>query len=320
MNFKWGKAEAWACQTVEKDGKFYLYVTLIGKNPGWGRCIGVAVSDSPTGPFVDAKGAPLVTDKTTLSPNGWDDIDPTVLVDGDGAPWMVWGNPNCYMVKLKPNMIDMDGPIKKLPMPNYTEGPRLYKHDGIYYLLYSGFAWQWTGKKTCYATAKKITGPWTYRGVLVNTAKGCSALHTGVVDFKGRSYYFSHNADLVLNGVKGGPTKGWGTLRSIFVQYLYHLPDGSLRTDPDAAGVVVPMQKVPPPPPFPEPVKNKSDEGVIVTQNVGFAPQAWSGEPIIATVDNPYYKATYCASFNANQNCEFMGQTFKFMKTSRWTA
>jgi len=75
-------------------------------------------------------------------------------------------------------------------------------------------------------------------------------------------------------------------------------------------GVTVPMRDVPPPP-FPEPVKNKSDEGVIVTQNAGFMPQSWPGKPIIATVDNPYYKATYCASFNANRNCEFMGQTFQ---------
>jgi hypothetical protein len=92
-----------------------------------GKAIGVAVSDSPTGPFVDARGSALVTDAATPSPNAWDDIDPTVFIDDEGTAWMAWGNPNCYLAKLKPNMIEIDGSIQKIDLPDYTEGPWLYK-------------------------------------------------------------------------------------------------------------------------------------------------------------------------------------------------
>jgi len=188
-DFEWVLTDAWASQAVEKDGKYYYYVTLQRISPRQ-RCIGVAVSDSPTGPFVDARGEPLITDQMTPSPNPWDDIDPTVLFDEEGTAWMAWGNPNCYMVKLKPNMIEIDGPIMTIPLPNYTEGPWFHKHNGIYYLIYSGFAWQWTGKKTCYATSDKITGPWKYRGILAETMKPSPSMHVGVIDFKGKSSTF----------------------------------------------------------------------------------------------------------------------------------
>ena len=59
---------AWAAQTVERDGKFYYYVTMQGQKPYSGYAIGVAVSDSPTGPFVDAIGKPIVCD--TMTDNG----------------------------------------------------------------------------------------------------------------------------------------------------------------------------------------------------------------------------------------------------------
>ena len=48
-----------------------------------GGATGVAVSDSPTGPFHDALGHRLVT-------TGWGDIAPTVYIDDDGTPWLAW--------------------------------------------------------------------------------------------------------------------------------------------------------------------------------------------------------------------------------------
>jgi beta-xylosidase len=130
---------AWAAQVVEKGGKFYFYATVQHDGSHNGKAIGVAVSDSPTGPFVDARGSALVT---TPSPNGWDDIDPTVFIDDDGTAWLAWGNPNCYLAKLKPNMTEFDGPIQKTYVPNYAEGPWLHKRGDIYYLAYAAFAHQ----------------------------------------------------------------------------------------------------------------------------------------------------------------------------------
>lgn len=67
-DFSWGVGEAWASQVVEKDGKFYYYTTVQAGSPYNSKVVGVAVSDSPTGPFVDPRGTPLVTDDMT--PNG----------------------------------------------------------------------------------------------------------------------------------------------------------------------------------------------------------------------------------------------------------
>ena len=61
-DFEWAEPDsAWAAQCVERNGKFYMYVTLVPAATG-GRAIGVGVSDSPTGPFKDAIGKLLGQD------------------------------------------------------------------------------------------------------------------------------------------------------------------------------------------------------------------------------------------------------------------
>ena len=84
-DFSWAKGEAWASQVIERDGKFYWYVT-VEHNTIPGKSIGVAVSDSPTGPFADARGSALITNDMTTEYTKirWDDIDPTVFIDDDG--------------------------------------------------------------------------------------------------------------------------------------------------------------------------------------------------------------------------------------------
>ena len=66
-DFSWaeGNNSAWAAQAIEKDGKFYFYAPVKHKEPDRGFAIGVGVSDSPTGPFVDARGSALVTNSMT---------------------------------------------------------------------------------------------------------------------------------------------------------------------------------------------------------------------------------------------------------------
>lgn len=222
-NFTWGDKDAWAAQVVERNGKFYLYVTVTGKNPYGGRNIGVAVSDSPTGPFVDARGTPLIRDNMTNNGKVWDDIDPTVLIDDDGQAYLSWGNPICYLVKLKSNMTEIDGEIKMITPPNYAEGPWLHKRNGIYYLTYPAFVAPVGSEQICYATATNINGPWTYRGVLTGTAKNSYTIHPGIVEYKGQSYLFYHNATLTLNGQ--GPATG---RRSVCVEYLCYNADGTI--------------------------------------------------------------------------------------------
>ncbi|MBP5585561.1 MAG: family 43 glycosylhydrolase, partial [Lentisphaeria bacterium] len=123
---------AWAAQVVQKGDKFYWYVTYGNKN-GQGNSIGVAIADSPIGPFKPVE-KPVITDDMTTG----NDIDPTVLIDDDGTAWLAWGQTS-YLAKLKDNMCEIDGEIINLGLQSYIEGPWLYKRNGLYYNIYAGF-------------------------------------------------------------------------------------------------------------------------------------------------------------------------------------
>lgn len=201
-DFTWAVGEAWASQVVEKDGKFYYYTTVQAGEPYTGKAIGVAVSDSPTGPFMDAIGAPLIHDKMTDngSRGWWNDIDPTVLVDGDDI-WLCWGNGTCFLAKLKPNMIELESRIEVLTLPRFVEGPWLHKRGNIYYLTYAGMG---GGRENVqYATSDSMHGPWTYRGELTHMAENSFTIHPGIAEFNGKNYLFYHSAVLTIDGISG---------------------------------------------------------------------------------------------------------------------
>ncbi len=306
-DFKWATRDAWAAQVVQKNGKFYLYTTVQHGPPIGGKAIGVAVSDSPTGPFKDARGSALVTDPDTPGPYGWDDIDPTVLIDDDGTAWLAWGNPNCHLAKLKPNMTEIDGPIRSINVPNYTEGPWLQKRKGLYYLFYPAFAHQGMGEMICYAIAKKITGPWTYQGVLTGNAKGSYTIHPGVVDFKGQTYFFYHNATLTLNGQGGAVGR-----RAVCAEYLFYNPDGTIQPiQQTIEGLSVPPNRNAAKTENSAVKSAASDSGVRVTQEKGSDPRMWPGKPALTTVADPYNLAPLAVSFNTNGRPSSIGQTFK---------
>ena len=220
-DFAWAKDAAWASQVIEREGKFYWYAP-VSHETIHGMAIGVAVSDSPTGPFHDARGSALITnDMTTATKISWDDIDPTVFIDDDNQAWLFWGNTKCYYAKLKANMTELDGPIQILTpdLPNYTEAPWLHKHGNLYYLSYaSGFP-----ERISYATAPKITGPWTPRGVIAEVAGNSNTIHQAIIDFKGHSYFIYHN------GATQTPRIGSSYRRSVCIDYLYYNPDGTIK-------------------------------------------------------------------------------------------
>ncbi len=221
--FKWAKRDAWAGHVIERAGKFYWYVPMSVEQPH-GFALGVAVSDSPTGPFVDALGKPLVTSDMTPNPTNpegmvvsWDDIDPAVFIDTDGQAYLFWGNTNLYWARLKPSMTELDGPIQRITnLPRYTEAPWVHKRGDLYYLSYAtGFP-----ERTAYATADKVTGPWTHRGLVADLAGNCNTNHQAIIEFKGRSYIVYHN---------GGTLTGGSFRRSVCVDYLDYNPDGTIR-------------------------------------------------------------------------------------------
>lgn len=216
-DFAWAKGDAWASQVIERNGKFYWYVAVEhGKIHG--KAIGIAIADSPSGPFKDALGKALITnDMTTKTNISWDDIDPTVWIDDDGQAYLFWGNTVCNYVKLKENMIEMDGSIITIDLPNFTEAPWVHKHNGWYYLSY---AFQFP-EKIAYAMSKSINGPWEYKGILNEVAGNSNTNHQSIIDFKGKSYFIYHNGSI--------PTEGGSFRRSVCVDRLYYNPDGTMK-------------------------------------------------------------------------------------------
>ena len=216
-DFAWAKGEAWASQVIEKNGKFYWYVA-VEHGTIHGKSIGIAVSDSATGPFKDALGKALITnDMTTQTKISWDDIDPSVIIDDDGQAYLFWGNTVCNYVKLKENMIEMDGPIQTIDLPNFTEAPWIHKHKDWYYLSY---AYQFP-EKIAYAMSKSVNGPWEYKGILNELAGNSNTNHQAIIDFKGKSYFIYHNGAI--------PTEGGSFRRSVCADRLYYNEDGTMK-------------------------------------------------------------------------------------------
>ena len=185
-DFPWRSREngGWAIQTVERNGKYYLYAPLHGHG------IGVLVADSPYGPFKDPLGKPLVWDQ-----NNWFDIDPTVYTDDDGQAYMYWGNPHTFWAKLGEDMISLTSEVTKLPhIPNYQEGPWFYKRNGHYYL---GFASTCCPEALGYAMSDSPTGPWEWKGYIMQPTQRDRGNHPGICDYKGHSYVFGQNYDLM---------------------------------------------------------------------------------------------------------------------------
>lgn len=217
-DFEWAVDDAWAAEVIEKDGKFYWYTTVSHNDEHRGKAIGVAVSDSPTGPFVDARGSALITnDMTTDVEISWDDIDPTVFIDDDGQAYLFWGNTQCYYAKLKDNMIELDSEIMKIDLPHFTEAPWIHKKNGYYYLSY---AYQFP-EKTAYAMATDIEGPYYFQGIINEVAGNTNTNHQAIIEYKGRDYFIYHTGVI--------PTKGGSYRRSVSIDYLYYNPDGTIK-------------------------------------------------------------------------------------------
>lgn len=212
--FAWAKSDAYAADVVKHGGRFYLYAPVKHATVK-GMAIGVAVADSPTGPFRDARGSALITnDMTRETPNDWDDIDPAVFVDDDGQAYLYFGNKVLKYAKLKPNMIELDGPIQTVGLFEFEEAPYLHKRNGVYYLSYaSGLP-----EVLAYATGPSPTGPWTYRGKFMEKNKVTHTIHQAFADFNGKSYLFYHN-DMLSNA---------DFRRSVAVEEFRYGSDGSI--------------------------------------------------------------------------------------------
>jgi len=222
--FKWADGHsAWAPQCIARNNRFYFYCPTIFK----GRmAIGVAVADSPLGPFVDPLGKPLIY---RGNPG---DYDPSVFIDDDGQAYLYWGgNGPCYYVKLNEDMISTSGDIQTAsidftgtpPEASYTEGPWLWKKNGHYYL-----AW---ASRCCpegigYAMSDSPTGPWRCKGTIMDPHPHSDGNHPGIIEYQGTSYVFGLNYELFFT-LQGHRRKL--ERRSVCVKTMSYNPDGTIQ-------------------------------------------------------------------------------------------
>jgi hypothetical protein len=190
------------------DDRYYWYVPVheaaSGANDKFG--IGVAVSDSPTGPWTDHAGGPIVSQRLP-TPNTIHNIDPTVLVDGAGEDrrvFMYWGSfGSLRQIELGQDMKTPVGDVRSVTgLTGFFEAPWLFERDGTYYLAYAGNNAGPASPCTpasyhaciAYATAPSAEGPWTYRGTILPPVSSTTS-HPGIVELNGEWWIAYHTAD-----------------------------------------------------------------------------------------------------------------------------
>ena len=212
-----GEGYMWAPGAAYKNGKYYIYYPHWTKDTHWR--IGVAFSDSPTGPF-----------KHIAKPiEGLSGIDPMVFIDDDGEAY-IYCNPG-VVAKLKPNMIELAEPARKIiygsdeVMKNeiyrFCEGAYMHKKDGKYYFSYSN--WKNMDYQGFYAIGDSPYGPFEWKGPMASKPYNAQDHHS-IIEFKGKNYYFYH-----IQGPEYRPV-GWvGERRMVCYDELQYMPEGLIK-------------------------------------------------------------------------------------------
>lgn len=240
----WAEKQMWAPDAAYKDGKYYLYFPARRANGLFQ--IGVAISDSPTGPFV----------AEPESIKGSYSIDPAVFDDnGDYYLYFggIWGGqlqkyrdnvyaesneePTANEPALQPRVARLTTDMKEFAETpraisvvdeqgkpllagdndrRYFEAPWLHQHNGKYYFSYS------TGDThfLCYATGDSPYGPFTYQGQIMTPVIGWTTHHS-ICEFEGKTYLFYHDSSL---------SKGVTHLRSVKMTELHYDDQGKIQT------------------------------------------------------------------------------------------
>lgn len=178
----WATGNAWAPTIIERDGKYYFYFS--GHNPTYNRkTLGVAVADSPEGPFTAQPTAMVLNNEAITSGQA---IDPSAFQDPEtGKYYLFWGNggPSNGPVyaELSDDMLSIkqDTLGRIAGLDDFREGTFLNYRDGLYHLTYSIDDTGSADYRVGYATATSVDGPWTYRGVILEKDQSQGILGTG---------------------------------------------------------------------------------------------------------------------------------------------
>lgn len=172
-NVAWAGYAVWAPSAIEIGGKYYLLFGAndIQKSGNEVGGIGLAVSDTPEGPFVDAIGKPLIAEFH----NGAQPIDPFAFRDDDGQVYLYYGGQgHCNAARLDKDLRQVrpfaDGQrYKEITPANYVEGPFLIKRQGTYYFMWSEGGWGDASYRVSYAKSDSPTGPFTQARKILET-------------------------------------------------------------------------------------------------------------------------------------------------------
>ncbi len=216
-NVSWCHSNAWSPSIVQKGATYYFYFTACSQ-------IGVATSSSPTGPFTDALGKPLVA----TSQYGVDSIDPAVFLNDTGQPYLIFGNGGARLATLNANMVSFNGtPATITPSgASYREAPYMFKRNGIYYLTWSQNDTRQATYQVSYAMSSSITGPFVASSgnPILSENTNLGILGTGSASIWGAStgqYYIVYHSFNAANGD--------GTNRQVDIDPLNFNSDGTIQ-------------------------------------------------------------------------------------------
>lgn len=194
-DISWFKKALWAPSVIEKDGKFYLFFSCNDHKPSKGNFggIGVAVADSPKGPFKDLLGKPLICQIE----NGAQPIDQFVFKYKDEYFMYYGGWGHCNLVKLADDFKSLkafdDGKFFREATPeNYVEGPFLFERKGKWYFMWSEGNWTDSSYRAAYAIADSPFGPFKREATILSIDEkiATGAGHHSVVKARGGDNWF----------------------------------------------------------------------------------------------------------------------------------
>ncbi|WP_199041483.1 family 43 glycosylhydrolase [Glycomyces salinus] len=228
----WADNSAWAPGVAERDGKYYFYFSGGRTSGDTRKQLGVAVSDSPTGPFTDALGHPLVS----AGEYSGQAIDPAVFTDDDGRSYLYWGQGASHQVPLNDDMVSFDaGDVVSYNPPDYNEGSFVIKRGSTYYFMWSEGDTRSEDYRVNYATGSSPLGPWSApAGVILHKDESQGILGTGhhsVVQVPGTDeWYIAYHRFAIPDGD--------GTHREVMIDRLHFNADGSIReVEPTIEGI-----------------------------------------------------------------------------------
>lgn len=224
-NSNWAEKWFWAPCTIERNGKYYFFYTANNPIANEGNAgIGVAVADTPAGPFNDLIDRPIVDRHY----NGGNAMDQQVFIDDDGKYYLIWGGSRVNISPLSEDMksiedwADGSGPKDITPNEGFGEGSFMLKHNGKYYFMWSEGPYGEPDYRVAYAMSDSLTGPFDRIGLILSTTDVADGPghHSVFKDHDGK-YYIVYHRRIIGDNVADH--------RVIAIDRFYFNEDGTIK-------------------------------------------------------------------------------------------